>query len=150
MFLLTFKSKFWKRKIIQNLTYIHFIHHAIFYNQAVYCWLDNLFQGVVRHVKYFITILYHNMWMYILYCTCKNAHIAKSWNTVDYISIYSCNDIFKPSTCYFDPIVSKETMSQPKINTGDLCTCCKQNVAYFQHQQDYGGTHFEPHFECYN
>lgn len=58
--------------------------------------------------KYFVTILYHDMWMYILYCTCKNALIAKSWNTVDYISIYSCNDIFKPSTCYFDPIVSKE------------------------------------------
>lgn len=47
-------------------------------------------------------------------------------------------------------LYQKRTMSQPKINTGDLCTCCKQNVAYFQHQQDYGGTHFEPHFECYN
>lgn len=47
-------------------------------------------------------------------------------------------------------LYQKRTMSQPKINTlGDLCTCCKQNVAYFQHQQDYGGTHFELHFECY-
>lgn len=36
-------------------------------------------------------------------------------------------------------LYQKRTMSQPKINTGDLCTCCKQNVAYFQHQQDYGG-----------
>lgn len=35
-------------------------------------------------------------------------HDGTKGKKIDHISIYSCNDIFKPSTCYFDPIVSKE------------------------------------------